>query len=133
MHLIDEQHSWHQLSNTLIDIPIDYLIYLRSQLLSHFGFLGFHDLAHKAHEVVSALGTSVGHVEIVQGHILHDLFLLVDIALRQRDVLLGLEIEFTRVGVASSHPLHVTGRSLDVYHITDRAFFPSEVLMYGRI
>ena len=28
MHLINEQHSWHQLSNSLIDIPIDYLIYL---------------------------------------------------------------------------------------------------------
>ena len=133
MHLIDEQHSRHQLSHTLIDIPIDYLVYLRSQLLSHLSLLRLHDLAHQAHEVVAALRTGVGHVQVMQGHVLHDLLLLVHIALRKGNVLLGLEIELACVGVASAHALHVACRRLDVYHIADRALLAGEVLVDGRI
>lgn len=69
----------------------------------------------------------------MQGHILHNFFLLVDITLRQRDVLLGLKIEFTRIGIASSHPFYIACRCLDVNHIADRTFFPCEVFMNGRI
>lgn len=69
----------------------------------------------------------------MQGHILHNFFLLVDVTLRQRDILFGLKIELTRIGIASSNPLYIACRRLDVNHIADGTFFPSEVLMNGRI
>lgn len=80
MNLIDKKHSRDQLSHSLVNVAIYYLIYLRSQLFSDFCFFGFHYLAHQAHEVIATLRPGVGHVQVMQSDILHDLLFLVDIS-----------------------------------------------------
>jgi hypothetical protein len=41
---------------------------------------------------MTSLRLSIGHVEIVEGHVLNDLLLLVHITFWDRHVLLGLEV-----------------------------------------
>jgi len=44
----------------------------------------------------------VGHIKVMQGDILDDLFLLVDIALRQRHILFRLKVKFGSKGVRAT-------------------------------
>lgn len=98
-HLINEQHSRHQLCDSLLDVPVDDLVDLSSQLVRHLGPSTLHQLTHHAHDVLSSLRSSVGHVEIVQSNVLDELLLLVDVSFGKRNVGLGLEIVFRSVGV----------------------------------
>jgi len=119
VHLINKEHSWHQLSDALVDVPVDHLVDLSSQFLSDLGFLGFHYLAHQTHEVVAALGTSICHVQIVKSHILHNFLLLVDVALGERHVFFSFEVELAGIGIASTDPLDVASGGFDVDDISD--------------
>ena len=47
----------------------------------------------------------VGHIQVVQRHVLNDLLLLVDVALGQRHVLVRFEVVLGRVRVAPAHAL----------------------------
>lgn len=53
----------------------------------------------------SYLGPSVGHVQVVQGHILDDFFLLVHISLWQGDILFSFKVEFCGIGITPALPL----------------------------
>lgn len=41
---------------------------------------------------MAALGPGVGHVEVVEGDVLDELLTLVDVALGERDIRLGLKV-----------------------------------------
>lgn len=97
MNLIDEEHSRDKFSNTLVDVSVDNFVDFASEFLGHFGFFRFHDLTHKTHKIVSALRTSVGHIQIVKSDILNNFFLFVDISLRKRNVLFSFKIELTGI------------------------------------
>ena len=51
---------------------------------------------------VTHLRPSVGHVQVMQGDILDDLLLLVDVPLGQRHVLLGLQVKLCGKGVTAT-------------------------------
>lgn len=82
---------------------------------------------------MTALGASVGSIEVMQRHILNDFLLLVDVSLRDGNVLLGLEIVLGGIGVGSAHALDSATCSLDVDHITDGDLLFLNVLVYARI
>lgn len=46
MDLIDEENAWNELSDTVIDVLVDNLVDLKSELLGDFGLLRPVDLAH---------------------------------------------------------------------------------------
>ena len=46
MDLIDEEDTWDQLCNTVIDVLVHYFVDLKSKLLSDLGLLWSVDLAH---------------------------------------------------------------------------------------
>ena len=89
---VDEEHAWHELGHSLIDVLVDDFVDLFSQLVGDFSLLGLDELTHHRHDVVATLRTSVGNVQVVQGDVLDHLLLLVHFSLWQRNVLLGLEI-----------------------------------------
>ena len=131
--LVDEEHARHELGHALIDVPIHHAVDFRPQLLGDFGLLRLTHRGHQRHDVLPPLRTRVGHVEVVERDVLHDLLLLVHVALRQRHVLLGLEVEFGRVGVAPAHALHGSGIGLDVHDVADAHPLLRESLVYRRI
>ena len=98
-YLVDEEHTRYKLGNTLIDVLVDDLVDFAAQLLCDLGLARLHQLAHHAHDVLAALWPGVGHVEVVQRDVLHNLLLLVHVALGDGHVLLGLEVELGGVGV----------------------------------
>jgi len=55
----------------------------------------------------------------VESHILHDLLLLVDLALGDGDVLLGLQVVLSGIGVAPADSLDGTTGCLDVDDVSD--------------
>jgi len=48
--------------------------------------LTLHQAAHNAHDILTALWTCIGRIQIAECHILHQLFPLEDLAFRQRNV-----------------------------------------------
>jgi len=77
MDLIDEENSRYKLSNTLIDVPVYNFINFPSKFISDLSLFWFHDLSHQAHEIISSLWLSIGHVQIMESNILNDLLLFV--------------------------------------------------------
>jgi len=69
----------------------------------------------------------------MEGHILHDLFFLVDVSLGKGNVLLGLQIKLTGIGVASSHSLDIPSRGFNVNDVSDGTFLSGQVFMDGRV
>lgn len=78
---------------------------------------------------MAALGLGVGHVEVVEGYILDDGLLLVDVSLGERDVLLGLEVVLRGVDVGTADSLDVAGLGLDVDDISNSDFLLLDVLV----
>ena len=101
MNLVDEEDAGDELGDSGVDVPVHHLVDLLPQLLGDLRLLRLHHGAHHAHDVLATLGFGVCRVEVVQGHVLDDLLLLVNVTLEQQDVLLGLEVELGGVGVAS--------------------------------
>lgn len=48
------------------------------------------------------LGPGVGHIQVMQGHILDDFFLLVHIPLWQGDILFSFKVKFCGIGITSA-------------------------------
>mmetsp|Transcript_72019 Transcript_72019/g.154140 ORF Transcript_72019/g.154140 Transcript_72019/m.154140 type:complete len:378 (+) Transcript_72019:146-1279(+) len=114
VHLVDEEHAWHQLCDSLVDIPVHDLVDLQPELLGDLGFPRLHEGAHDAREVLPALRLRVGLVEVVQCDVLNNFLLLVNVALGHWHVLVGFQVELRGVGVAAAYaPGHATA-SLDV-------------------
>ena len=129
MDLIDEEDSWDELGDAVIDVSIDDFIDFESKLLSNFSLLGSVDLRHEAHKVMTSLRSSVSAVEIVKGDILHNLLLLVYITLRDGNVLLSLKIILGGVGIGSADSLDGTAGGLDVDDIADSDLLLLKVLV----
>lgn len=129
MHLIDKENSGYQLSNALVDVAVNYFVNLASQFLCHLGLFRFHDLTHETHKIVASLRTGIGHIQIVKGDILNNLFFLMDISLRKRHVFFSLQIELAGIRVASADSLDVSSGCFDIDDVSDGAFFPGKVLM----
>lgn len=118
-YLVNEQNTGHQLCNTLVNVAVDNLVNLLAQLVRNLGLLGLHQLAHHAHNILTALRARVCHIQIVEGHILDDLLLLVDFALGNGHILLCLKVEFGRIGVGSADSLACSGVCFDVDNVSD--------------
>ncbi|KAI6757673.1 hypothetical protein HG531_003498 [Fusarium graminearum] len=118
-YLIDKQNTRHKLSDTLVDVLADHFVDLATQLVRNLRHLGLHQLAHHTHNVLAALGTRIGHIQVVQRNILYDFLLLVHLALGNGHILLRLEIEFRSIGVRSSDSFAGTGVRFDIDNIAD--------------
>ena len=84
MNFIDEENSGNELGHTIVDILVDDLVDLSSQLVGYFRLLRFHQLTHHGHDVLPPLRSRIGHVQVVESHVLDDLLPLVDISLKNK-------------------------------------------------
>lgn len=107
----------------MVDVFVYDFVDLAAQFVGDFCFAGFHELAHHTHDVLAALGSCVGDVEIVERHVLHDLLLLVDVAFGDGYVFLGLEIELGCKGVAATDSLDGARIGFNVDDIADADAF----------
>jgi hypothetical protein len=92
MHLIDEENTWYQLCDALVDIAIDYLVNLFPQFLGNLAFPWLHDLSHETHEIVATLRSGISHIQVMQCDILYNFFLFMDIPFGQWYIFFGFEI-----------------------------------------
>mmetsp|Transcript_72480 Transcript_72480/g.212419 ORF Transcript_72480/g.212419 Transcript_72480/m.212419 type:complete len:368 (-) Transcript_72480:27-1130(-) len=120
VNLVDEEHTWHQLCDALIYVPVDDLVDLQPELFCDLCLPGLHEGAHDALDVLAALWLRVRLVQVVQRHVLHHLLLLVDLALGHRHVLVGLEIKLSGIIVAPANSPRYTAVCLDVDDIAYR-------------
>jgi hypothetical protein len=118
-YLVDEEHTRYELGDTLINVLVDDLVDLAAQLLCDLGLARLHELAHHAHNILTALWPCVRDVQIVKRDILHNILLLVYIALGHGHVLLGFQIEFCRESIAATNPLDCASVGLNVYNVTN--------------
>lgn len=118
-YLVNEEHTRHQLGNTLVNVLVYDLVDLSPQLVGDFRLSWLHELTHHAHDILATLRSSVGDIEIVQSDILHNLLLLVDFTLGHRHVLLSLEVEFSGKSITTTDALDGSGIGLDVDDIAD--------------
>jgi hypothetical protein len=133
VHLINKEDAWDELGRALFDVPVDDLVDLAAELVRDLRLLGLHELAHHRHEVLPALGPSVGLVEVVERHVLDDLPLLVDVALGQPDVFLRLQVILAGIRVAAAQPLDCARVCLDVDHIADLHLLADQRLVHAWI
>ena len=106
MDLVDKEDARDEFSNPLINVLVDHLIDLRAKLLGDLRLLRLHHLPHHGDEVLTALGLGIREVEVVERHVLHNLLLLMHVALGEGHVLLRLEIELGGECVRAAHTLH---------------------------
>ena len=92
MNLIDEDDSWNDLCNTLVNIALDDFINLSAKLIGDFCPATLDQTAHDTHNILTALWPGVCGVKVTKGDILNEFLALVNIALGQRDIGFGLEI-----------------------------------------
>jgi len=133
VHLVNEEHAGHKLSNAVVDVFVDDFVDFESELFSNFGLLGSVDLAHKRKEVAAALRTRVCDIQVVQGDVLDNLLLFVNIALGNGHILFGLEVELGCVRVAAADSLDSAGCGLDVNDIADGNFLLLDVFVDRRV
>ena len=111
-HLVDKQHPGHELRAARVDVAVDDAVDLGAQLVGDLrlprprrrrqrrGEVGRAARAAKA--PAAGGGPRVGRVEVVERDVLDHLAPLVHVALGQRDVLVGLEVEAAGVGLAAA-------------------------------
>jgi len=126
---IDEEDTGHELSDTVVDVAVHDLVDLKSQLLGDFSLLRSVDLGHETHEIVATLGSGVGNIKIVKGHILNDFLSLVDVTLGDGNVLLSLKIVLSGVRVGSADALDGATGGLNVDDIADSNLLLLDVLV----
>ena len=124
---------WLWLLAYLIDVLIHNLVDLRAQLLGDLRLLRLHHLAHHGDQILPALRLRVREVEVVQRHVLDDLLALMHVSLWQRHVLLSLEIELGREGVAAADALDRARVRLDVDHVARRHLLLLQGLVDARV
>ena len=129
VHFVDEEDAGDELSDSMIDIPVHDLVNFEAQLLCDLSFLWTIDLGHEGKEVVTTLWSRVSHIQIMECHILHDLLLLVDVSLRDWNVLFSFKIILSRVRVRSSDSLDSTTCGFNIDDIADGDFLLLNVLV----
>mmetsp|Transcript_61866 Transcript_61866/g.143983 ORF Transcript_61866/g.143983 Transcript_61866/m.143983 type:complete len:244 (-) Transcript_61866:365-1096(-) len=100
--LVNEEYSWYQLRNALIYVPVDNLVDLKPELLGDLSFPGFHEGAHDAGDVLASLRLGIRLIQVMECYVLHNLLLLVHIALGHWHVLICLKIELCSIVVAAA-------------------------------
>eukprot|EP00160_Parvularia_atlantis_P016426 Unigene5212_Nuclearia_a/m.15979 Unigene5212_Nuclearia_a/g.15979 ORF Unigene5212_Nuclearia_a/g.15979 Unigene5212_Nuclearia_a/m.15979 type:complete len:306 (-) Unigene5212_Nuclearia_a:346-1263(-) len=105
VHLVHKEHARHELRHAVLNVLVHNLVDLAPQLVGNLGLARLEQLIHHRHDVLASLRARVGHVEVVQRHVLDDLLLLVHITLWQRHVLLRLEVKLGRKRVRSADAL----------------------------
>ena len=133
MYLIDEEDTWDELCDTMIDIAVHNLINFETQLLCDLRLLGPVHLRHKAEEIVATLRPGICYIEIVKSHVLDNLLSLMDIALGNWNVLFGFQIILGGVRIRSANTLHSTTRCLDIDDIAYGNLLLLNVLVDARI
>mmetsp|Transcript_49617 Transcript_49617/g.153228 ORF Transcript_49617/g.153228 Transcript_49617/m.153228 type:complete len:477 (-) Transcript_49617:120-1550(-) len=119
VHLIDEQDAGDELRDALVDVLVDDLVDLLPQLLRDLRLLLLHERRHERHGVAALVRARVGGVEVVQGDVLDDLLLLVDVTFGQGHELVCLEVGVRGVGIAAADALDGAGGGLDVDDVAD--------------
>mmetsp|Transcript_4644 Transcript_4644/g.14330 ORF Transcript_4644/g.14330 Transcript_4644/m.14330 type:complete len:323 (-) Transcript_4644:2-970(-) len=133
MHLIDKEDAGHELRDALVDVLVDDLVDLGTKLLGNFRLLRFHHLAHHRDQVLPALRARVGEVEVMERNVLHDLLLLVHVALGQRHILLRLEVKLGGVGVRTADALDGARVGFDVDDVARCDLLLLDGLVDGRV
>merc|ERR1711939_666767 len=118
VYLIHKQHTRDQLCNTLINVLVHHFVDFCPQLFCDLSLLRLHHGTHHGAQVLTTLRPGVCQVQVMQGNILHNLLLLVDIALGQWHVLFGLRVELCGVRIGAAHTFHCTAVRLHVDDIT---------------
>lgn len=93
-YLVNEQHTRDKFRHTLLNIPVHNLVNLPSQLVCYLCPAAFYQLTHHTHDILSALRSGIGHIQIVQRHVLYQLLPLVHISFRQGHILFGFKVIF---------------------------------------
>mmetsp|Transcript_6623 Transcript_6623/g.19045 ORF Transcript_6623/g.19045 Transcript_6623/m.19045 type:complete len:276 (-) Transcript_6623:302-1129(-) len=75
----------------------------------------------------------VGHVQIVQRHVLNDGLLLVDVSLWDRDVFLRLQVELGGEGIGPAHPFDGPAVGLDVDDVAHGDSLPGQRVVDGGV
>lgn len=91
--LINEDDTRDDLCDALVHITLHDLVYFFPQLLRNFRTTTFDETPHNTHDVLSTLRPCVCCIKVAQCHVLHKLFPLVNVALRQRNVCFRLQVE----------------------------------------
>ena len=133
VHLINEEDTWNELRDTVINIAVHNLINFETQLLCDLSLLRSVNLGHKTKEVVATLGPGICYIEIVKSHILNNLLSLMDVALGHWNVLFGFQIILSRIRIRSANTLHSTACCLDIDDIAHGNLFLLDVLVDARI
>ena len=92
MNLVDEDDTWNDLCNTLVNIALDDFVDLSTEFIGDFCPATLDETAHDAHDILTALWSGICSVKIAKGDILNEFLALVNIALGQRDIGFGLEV-----------------------------------------
>ena len=92
VNLVDEDDTWNDLCNALVNIALDDLVDLPSEFIGYFSPGTLYETAHYAHDVLATLGSSVRGVKIAERDVLNEFLAFVNIALGQRDIGFGLEV-----------------------------------------
>jgi len=62
VYLVDEEDARDQFGDPLVNVAADYLIDFFSEFVCNFCLLGFHELAHHAHDILASLRSRIGDV-----------------------------------------------------------------------
>lgn len=105
MYLVNKENAGNELSDAVLDVLVDDLVDLLAELLGDLGLARLHQLVHHRENIVAALRTRIGRIQVVQRHVLDHLLLLVHLALGKRHVLVRLEVHLGRKGIRPADAL----------------------------
>ena len=129
MNLVDEDDSWNDLCDALVNIALDDFINLSTKFIGDFCPATLDKTAHDAHNILAPLWSCICGVEIAEGDILNELLAFVNIALGQRDIGFGLEVIRRCIGIRATDTLNGTSFCLDVGDVADDDFFLEDSLV----
>ena len=129
MNLVDEDDTWDDLCNALVNIALDDFVDLSAKFIGDLCPATLDETAHDTHDILSALGPGVCSIEVTEGDILNEFLALVDIALGERDIGFGLEVIRRGIGVRAADAFDGTGVCLNVDDIADDDFFLEDGLV----
>ena len=76
MNFVDENHAGNNLCYALVNITFNNLLDFPTKLIGYFCSPSFYEAAHDRHDVLPALWTCVGRIEVAEGNVLNHFFFL---------------------------------------------------------
>ena len=129
VNLVDEDDSWNDLRNALVNIALDDFVHLPAKFIGDFCPAALDETAHDAHNILTALWSGVCGVKITKGDVLNEFLALVNIALRQRDIGFGLEVVRRCIGIRATDTFDGASVCLDVDDVANDDFFLEDGLV----